>query len=80
MDDDLTILPGWMQMQFGRPAQPAAGGAQGALPPRPGATVITWMPSGIQSYGKPGMCSPPSKRTASALAVFALFFFDCFLS
>lgn len=44
------------QMMFGRnkaPPPQGAGGQQG-LPPRPGATVITWMPSGVQSYGKPG--------------------------
>jgi ferredoxin len=47
-----------VQMQlFGRKPTPPpakAGGDQQGLPPRPGQTVVTWMPSGIQSYARPG--------------------------
>ena len=41
-------------MQFGRPAPQPAGGAPQVLPPKPGFVVVTWKPSGIQSYAKPG--------------------------
>lgn len=47
------VCPGQMQL-FGRKPPPTPAGQEGGLPPRPGATVITWMPSGVQSYGKPG--------------------------
>lgn len=43
-----------MQLFGGRKPAPPPGGEQQGLPPRPGSTVITWMPSGIQSYGRPG--------------------------
>jgi len=47
-----------IQMQFfgKKPATPpaGAGGGQGGLAQKPGLTVVTWLPSGVQSYAKPG--------------------------
>jgi len=44
------------QMQFfGKKAEPPPpAGGQGGLEPRKGFTVVTWLPSGVQSYAKPG--------------------------
>ena len=43
------VCPGQMQL-FGRKPPPTPAGQEGGLPPRPGATVITWMPSGPELW------------------------------